>query len=254
VPNGDYGELLDTWLVSHKDNFGKPALMLLNHPAQSDSSNTTEYGRDDYNSEADWKTALQRHAALINIVNGPSHNANGNPGRPSESEYRRYLNLGFRLGPTADQDNHLRNWGNAAETRTGVLAPRLSREAIIDALRERRVYATEDSNLSLELRVEGELLGGFVRLADAPSLGAPIGIELKIRDADEPGADYAIDIYSDVPGGADAKIATRATAAGNGDWTIEGPPYTGAGQYVFLRIRQADGDRVWTAPVWFGAP
>jgi len=33
--------------------------------------------------------------------------------------------------------------------------------------------------------------------------------------------------------------------------TGNGVTYQGGAQYLYLRIRQADGDRAWTAPIWF---
>src|SRR6185436_18826241 len=39
VPNGAWNLLLETWLPAHPDSEGKPAVMLLNHPATNDSPN-----------------------------------------------------------------------------------------------------------------------------------------------------------------------------------------------------------------------
>ena len=133
VGNGEWDKLLNTWLVNHVDSQGQPALILLNHPAQSRSPNHKEYGINKFDSFAQWRDKLDAHAQLINIVNGPSHGGS-EPGRPSESEFLRYLNLGLHVAPTADQDNHRANWGNAAETRTGVVASSLTKSDIMAAL------------------------------------------------------------------------------------------------------------------------
>ena len=68
VPNGEWDELLNTWLPNHVDSQGKPALMQLNHPAQSSSPNHKEYGIDDFDSFAQWRDTLDAHAQLINAV------------------------------------------------------------------------------------------------------------------------------------------------------------------------------------------
>lgn len=58
--------------------------------------------------------------------------------------YIYYLNMGFKIGPTANQDNHMMNWGAATANRTGVLAPNLKEKSVLDSLDNRRTFATED--------------------------------------------------------------------------------------------------------------
>lgn len=256
VPNGDWNALLSTWLPAHLDSQNRPAILLLNHPTISDSPNEKEYGRDDFSSADAWRAALDPHAELINMVNGPSHDGT-NPGTPSEGEFRRYLNLGFHVAPTADQDNHRQNWGDAAQTRTGVLSESLTKAAILDALRNRRVYATQDRNLRVIVRIKGELMGTRVTGAQLPAAGTALPISVSLSDDDEPNASYLIEVFSDDIGGEEAEVALPGvTANGNAQFTINGLTYGGGAQYVFLRITQSfddtDGrDKVWTAPVWF---
>ena len=257
VPNGRWDILLDEWIPAHPDDQGQPALLLLNHPATSNSPTHLEYGLDDFGgSLRAWVAALDAHAQLINIINGPSHDRR-EPGRPSESEYLRYLNLGFHLAPTADQDNHRRNWGSAAETRTGVIATRLDKPEILAALRSRHVYASQDRNLSIIPRVSGHLIGTVVEMAEVPPANTRLAISVVINDPDEPWAEYDIDVFSDQVGGnEDANVVHTTVATGNGTVSIDDLIYEGGHQYVFLRITQrndedSDGDMVWTAPVWF---
>ncbi len=66
---------------------------------------------------------------------------------------------GWYLGALGGQDNHSPNWGTLNEFRTAVLAEELTREAIVDAYRNRRFYATEDSDLYLELWCQGYPMG-----------------------------------------------------------------------------------------------
>ena len=197
VPNGRWDKLLGSWLPSHKDSEGLGAVMLLNHPAQSSSPNAKEYGIDDFPTAAQWRDSLDPHAELINIVNGPSHDGDA-PGRPSESEFLRYLNLGLHVAPTADQDNHRLNWGSAAPTRTGVWADALTKHDLLTALRRRHVYATEDQNLRIIGTVNGALMGTRFVGADVPASGAALDIKVTFLDEDEPGAVYTVDVFRDV--------------------------------------------------------
>ena len=256
VRNGAWDDLLDTWLPNHLDSQGQLALILLNHPATSSSPNDKEYGIDDFPTLTSWREKLDVHAQLINIINGPSHGGT-QPGRPSESEFLRYLNLGLHVAPTADQDNHRPNWGSAAETRTGVLAPALTKTNILSALRARHVYASEDRNLRVIAKVNGQLMGTRFRGNEVPNPGSALQIELELNDPNEPFAIYTIDVYSDQAGGQErADVIAQFEASGNGTFTLDGISYDEGSQYFFLKITQTDDDavevdRVWVAPVWF---
>lgn len=99
VPNGDFRRLLEVWLPANLDTQGQQPLLLLNHPATSDSPKASEYGIDDFSGDrAAWLAALDPRAELINLINGPSHLVGTHlpPGAPSEGEFRRYLNLGLQ--------------------------------------------------------------------------------------------------------------------------------------------------------------
>lgn len=233
----------------------------MNHHATADRPNNLEYGIDDFGGDtAAWLAALDPRAELINLINGPSHTDGTHlpPGSPSEGEFRRYLNLGLHAAPTADQDNHKRNWGDATDARTAILAPALTKAALLTAMRQRRVYATEDRNLRLIYRVNGQLLGSRITGATVPAQGAALTVLLAITDDDEPNAGYTVEVFSDEIGGNEvASIVRTQSVTGNGMHNITGVSYQGGAQYVYLRVRQADGNRAWTAPVWLepmGAP
>lgn len=262
VPNGRWDLLMNNWLHTRTDPQGRLPLMLLNHPAISSSPNEKEYGRDDFPDFNSWIARLDNYAKLINMVNGPSHNVNGSPGRPSEREFLRYLNMGLHVAPTADQDNHQENWGDAANTRTAVIAPSLTKANILDALYARHVYATEDKNLSVIATINGHLIGSILTGNQVPANNSKLTIQLAIKDADEPGANYTIDIYRDNIGGMQqADVIHEVNVTGDTAIAINNVKYTGGRQYFFIKITQTDDDAVevdqaWLAPVWFepGAP
>ena len=74
-----------------------------------------------------------------------------------------YLDLanskGWRIGATGGFDHHGTTWGSSTTFRTGVLATELTREAIIDAYRNRRFYSTENKDLYLDFRCSGYPMG-----------------------------------------------------------------------------------------------
>jgi hypothetical protein len=258
--NGDFAGLV-RWLEARRDQDGHTAIVQLNHPADFHDP-ATEYGADDFGSTAGWVTTMGAHAALIELLIGPAlQPTDGHRPRVMQADYLHYLNLGFRLAPTGNQDNHFFTWGTITEARTAVIAPALTRAALLAALRARRVYATEDRNLELIARVNGEHIGSVI--SALPPAGSDLAITLAIHDPDEPDAAYRVEVFvDDGPGGPPAAVAERFMLSGDSPagqpYRLEGIRFQGAGQYVFLKVTQSDEhgdeDRAWTAPVWFGTP
>lgn len=253
VDKGRFDGLLD-WLSTRPDSQGLPAILMFNHPS-SRLRPTVEYGRDDFGGDAEWVRRVGAHASLIQIINGPgTRDGTGLPvPAPRMADFKHYLNLGFRLAPTADQDNHHRNWGDATRARTAVITTDLTVGHVLGAMRARRVYATTDPNLRIIVRVNGGLCGDVLPV---PSVGSELAIEIEVHDDDEPEAFYEVEVFSDVPGGEVARaVDLVALADGNGTYRIEDIRATGEGQYVFFRIEQFDEDEgsdlACTAPVWF---
>lgn len=255
--NGDFGDLLSSWLETNRDSSGQRALVQLNHPALLDDDGI-EYGRDDFDSDAAWIQSLDRDAQLIEILNGPAmtRGSGNRAAEVMEKDYLEYLNLGFHLAPTANQDNHYFTWGTATDARTAVIADELTKPKLIVALKARHVYATEDKNLHIIIKVNSHLCGDVVL---PPSVDQELDITYSIKDLDEPDAGYEISVYSDVPDGDVAhsieSIRVRPDASGVCAGKIEDIRFTANGQYVFFKIVQSDEDgredRAWTAPVWF---
>ena len=61
---------------------------------------------------------------------------------------------GWKLSPMGSQDNHSANWGMSGSNRTVVLAENLSRLSILDALKNRRFFATKNESLHFNFEVK----------------------------------------------------------------------------------------------------
>ena len=110
-----------------------------NHPG-------TTFG--DFSDFAHYDEEIDRLITLIEVGNGEG--AIGSSGYfPSYEYYTRALDKGWHVAPTNNQDNHKGGWGTANTGRDVVLVDELSEEAIYDAMRNYRVYATEDLNLEI---------------------------------------------------------------------------------------------------------
>jgi len=247
-------DLLDIFLQANKDTSGQTAILMFNHPQNTADLLPTEYGLDDFGGDpVQWLNGMGKYARLIQMINGPgqSPGTNLNSARPDETAFRKFLNLGFKLAPTADQDNHQKNWGNATNAGTGIIATSLTKANLLDAMRKRHVYATEDKNLSVIIKVNGSLCGDII--APLPPPGE-LSITYSINDADEPNADYEIQVWRDAVGDEPAKMVSAVTtSAGSGQ--VEDVAFSGEAQYFYFKIIQKDEDgnedRAWTAPVWF---
>lgn len=260
--NGMFDELVN-WLEKpgHRDTTGQTCIVQFNHPYLY-SNNSREYGRDDFGGKAKWLREIDGVTSLLEIINGPSKTEvpNHDGRKVSEGDYQAILNLGFHVAPTADQDNHRRTWGTATRARTAIVAANLTKENLLNAMRKRHVYATEDKNLKIVCRVNGRLCGDIIE--PAPPAGRELKIEFTIRDGDEREASYEVQVFRDRIGGkkAGAPIDTYTIETSGDDdadqvWVIEDVTYTGGREYIFFKFIQVDedGDRdnVWTAPVWF---
>jgi hypothetical protein len=258
VENGRFDRLLQ-FLLTNKDSFNQPAVVMLNHPKNTFEVEAKEYGRDDFATPSEFVNRMGKHAALIQMINGPGTVAGDNVqmARPDERAYLKYLQMGFKVAPTADQDNHHRNWGSMTPARTAVIAPQLTKAAVLDAMRKRHVYATEDKNLKIVIKVNNHLCGDIVSPLPAPG---ELQIRYRIEDADERGVEYAVQVFRGTIGGQVARIVNSVTTpesnnAGVVTGTIEDVAAGGQPEYFFFKIIQfsedGDEDRAWTAPVWF---
>lgn len=69
------------------------------------------------------------------------------------------LKLGHKFGIMASSDSHAGHPGGFGDGRIAVLAEELGREAIWDAIRSRRVYATTGANILVDFRVDEAVMG-----------------------------------------------------------------------------------------------
>ena len=177
---------------------------------------------------------------LVEVGNGSG--AIGSSGYfPSYEYYTRALDKGWHVAPSNNQDNHRGMWGDSNTARTVALADDLTRESIYDALRNYRVYATEDNDLHIYYTLNGQLMGSVI---PAQNVGEELSISVDLSDA----TDSVIGkVEVIVNGGLSIAQETLEAAEGTVNFTVPAEY-----DYYYLRITQADGDIAVTAPVWVG--
>jgi len=163
------------------------------------------------------------------------------------SSIRSALVKGLRFGFIGGTDNHA-GWpvrsakGKGYCGLTGVQARELTRESIWEALRARRTYATSGARIFLDFTLNDEY---------------PMGSEVKLRPIEKRNftikvrGTAAIERVEIISQGATlASLETNGTTDADLTWTEPRPEAPLDNCYYYLRVRQTDGHRAWSSPIW----
>jgi predicted extracellular nuclease len=156
----------------------------------------------------------------------------------SEEEYIRSLDYGWKVGATNNADTHSTYWGTNTPHRTGVWMPELTKSALMDALRARRTFATEDTDYELYLKGNGAWMG-----TEIPNTGE-IAFEVYAADPDSEAVGF-LELVTN--GGLVVTSTTEAKASATWQFLL---PITPGVHYYYIRATQPDGDRIVSSPVW----
>jgi hypothetical protein len=169
----------------------------------------------------------------------------------SPSSLREGWLRGHKLGVIASSDNHVARPGRDGYGVAAVWAAELTREAIFDAIRQRRTYGSTGCRVILDFTLNGIPMGGEAQLA----AGEAVHIRGEIVAA---GPLRFVEILRADLDAQEWQIAQRHWWAGNAptsfsiDWTDPTPPARGL-YYIRLRQRDIVHGRVamaWSSPVW----
>lgn len=146
------------------------------------------------------------------------------------------LDKGWHVAPTNNQNNHNGQWGDASEARTVVLAKSLTEEALYAAMKDRRVYATQDSDLAIYYELNGTVMGSIIPKSESAA------VTVFLSDP----TDEAIGNVEVVTDGGAVLVSEYVETPSQ----VLELPASGGRSYYYLRITQPDGDVAVTAPVW----
>ena len=188
-----------------------------------------------------WDPVIDERMFLVEVGNGEG--AIGSGGYfPSYEYYTMALDKGWHLAPTNNQDNHKGKWGNANDARGVIITDDFSEEGIYEAIRNYRMYATEDKNLEIDYTVNGELLG-----AQLPDDVEQLDVSVTVSGPDASDSIAKVEII--VNSGKVAHVWDDPAELAAGQLTaVLAPDYS----YYYVRVTEADGDIAVTAPVWVG--
>jgi hypothetical protein len=159
------------------------------------------------------------------------------------------LDRGLRFGFVGGSDGHGLNWHHGIcrmqdshrSGLTGVLASAVTREAVFEALADRRCYATSGAKIGMWFEVSGR----------------PMGEEIPVTES----VPFRLVVQ------ATAEIESLALVTNNGQeipleagsmnvdahGTLPAPP-DGRWAYYYARIIQVDGHVAWSSPIWLDSP
>lgn len=164
---------------------------------------------------------------------------------PEESGMaQRALARGYRLGFVGSGDSHDGHPGMPSLTGgtsglVGIYATSLTRSAILDAIRARRVYATTGSRAVLRFHMGSTPMGGSQTLQGPTE---PRTLSLVVF-GDAPIAEATL-----VKNNRDIAVRKGTDRFMSLDWTDESPARTG--DYYYVRIVQTDGEWIFSSPIW----
>ncbi len=201
-----------------------------NHPG-------TTFGT--FDSFTGWTAQRDEVMTLLEVGNGEG-SVSSNGYFPSYEYYDMALSRGWHVAPTNNQDNHKGQWGNANTCRTVVLTDDFTEEGLYEAMAQRRVYATEDQNLSIVYTLNDVPMGGIIdNFTDSA-----VKISVSLSDANDDDTIGTVQVI----GANGVVLHTFDTITSN---TAElDTELANTSAYYYIRVIEGDKDTAVTAPVW----
>jgi len=145
------------------------------------------------------------------------------------------LKRGLKVGLIASSDDHSAHAGRNGFL-AAVYAPRLTRDDLFDALRGRRCYGTTGARTIVDFRVNDSWMGTEIESAPPPRIRARV---IGTRDLDR------VEVVK-----SGEVIYVRQGSGREVDFTLFDTQFAEPSAWYYLRVRQRDGERAWTSPVW----
>lgn len=220
-----------------------------------------EVGRDVYIvphhpnfcSPVDWSKDGRPYQRLVEICSqwgiseeGPAHSVQA------------ALTLGHRLGFIGGSDTHMgtpgrahQDWGQPCSL-AAVVAPELTREAIWQALHDRRCYAVFGERILLDFSVSGHAMGEEVSVDGDRVLQAKVATRTPIEALEVVRNGEVVKRFPDAVGERLAEVTWTDDEPLDG--LLMQPAFEGLSPfcYYYVRVRTVTGNRAWSSPVWVG--
>ncbi|MBP6964529.1 MAG: DUF3604 domain-containing protein [Armatimonadetes bacterium] len=200
-----------------------------------------------------------------NILPGsPVNERNPNSGINPLGYVQRALAMGWRVGFIAASDDHsghpsdgtvrIKPTGTYTGGLAAVYARENTREAIFEALYDRRCYGTTGARIIADFSVSGHPMGSEVSLSEHPGLADERRIKVSVHGTSKIKTIEIVrnnaDVHTVRPDGPDAEFEWLDSEPLGG---INLPPaeYSAAPfTFYYIRVTQEDNQIAWLSPVW----
>jgi PKD repeat protein len=204
----------------------------------------------DYNNLFSTSVSLLADNAIVGMAarSGPAFSINTSYSDPDNgtyiSRYNDALRMGYHLGIGLDHDTHNSVFGRQTHGRLVVLAATLTRANVLDAIRKMRFYSSDDWNVKVNFTISSQPMGSIFAHTGTPTITATI------TDPDVSESVSSIAIYYGVPGSGTAPTVLN-TVSSSATISYAHSIANNSTYYYYLKITQADGDVIWTSPIWY---
>ncbi|MBZ0185493.1 MAG: hypothetical protein K8F91_04510, partial [Candidatus Obscuribacterales bacterium] len=271
--DGDF-KALASHLANLKDTTGQRPVIQLNHPRyladESPNLPVSQRGRDfgqkSFRSQAQWRQQFaDPYVRQIEVIKGGALTPDPvdvvPTGHIDATSFAGYIDKGVHASPTFGRDFHFGDpVGNPGAT--GILASYLDKPHLMDAMRQRRTFATTNGE-----KLRGSLwgndvhpMGSILDQAAVPELA----LKVKISGDIAPVATYNVRLMGDRKIGDkklaelidEIKLTGEELLAENASVAFESISHTmGRKSAYYAEIQRVDPitghkDRMWTAPIW----
>lgn len=221
------------WRDIDRDSFY--ALLLKDNMCIAQWNHPTEM-YDEFNGFRDYSPQLDKVIDLIEIINMRRNDI-------YEPSYIRALDQGWHVAPAANSDAHQKEWIKAYRTRTAILATDLTREKLFEAIKKRRVYSTENSNLQIHYTINDSIMGSI--------LYRPSQCLVKVNIFDPDTFDILDKITSvQIIANGGRIVASIPCMDHKVRWTHLFNKESRGITYYYVKVRNFRGEYAFTAPIW----
>ena len=260
-PDGDWNDADDYYdHVAQLGAAGEVIAAQFNHPQSGDFGNRYDAGAAPY-----FGTFVVSSGPAFSTV--ADFSADG-----SNSSYltrwANFLNMGWKVSPAADQDNHENTWGASSSSEyTVIVRPKgttLTAGNVIHGLSDHMTYASEDANMQIGYVANGwsmgQTIGGSSNVAFTIWWNNPSETlhNLNTGAAATETANDAIKSIQIFKNGFTSAIISTVPNAVSGTWALTLTATTGdwfvvrfQDSYSLSPARSTNHDYTWSAPVWY---
>jgi hypothetical protein len=181
------------------------------------------------------------------VESGPAFSTNVAYGdQASSMTYLGYFNQmlakGYHIAPSMDHDNHNLTFGKTAKSRLVILANSLTENDLLNSMKARRFYATEDYAAQVSFTVNNQLMGSILTARNAPVLSVNVvGATTTVTN---------IQLLYGVPGSGTLPTAITSSTNNSLNYTDNALTNLATG-YYYADITEMDGKRTITAPICY---